>query len=271
MAKSEPRNEQQLCEAVAALLARRNGESVTKAEAVDTVVRDRPAVEAIYHTKSNRFALEHTRVESFPNQIGLGKQFAQLVGPLETELAGKLPGEFFLIVQVGEARVSSADQPRVRAAVAAWILENAAVLEPEETVGPRGKCEMTVKPNGVPFEVTLHRDCDYGSGLLIIQGLDGDRQQLRRQAIARSLDSKCPKLKAAHDDGCVSILILESDDISLANRVVVAEAAATELVKRTDQPDVVVWVGTSTSPWRAAMIKDGARLYPDVEAKLFNL
>jgi hypothetical protein len=271
VAKSEPKNEQQLCGAVGAFLARRQGESIVKTELVDAVVRDRRAVEAIYHTKCTRFALEHTRIESFPNQIGLGKQFAQLLGPLETDLAGKLPGVFFLIVGVGEARVSSSDHAKVRAAVAAWILENAAALESEERVGLRGKCEITATPAGVPFEVTLHRDCDYDSGLFIMRGLDGDRQQLRREAIARSLDNKCPKLQAAHDDGCISVLILESDDVSLSNRVVVAEAAAAELAKRADQPDAVVWVRTSTRPWKAAMIKDGAKLYPDIDARLFDL
>lgn len=271
MGRSEPNNEQELCGAVAALLAQRRDESVLKAEAVDAIVRDRPAVETIYHTKSTRFAVEHTRVESFPNHIGLGKRFAQLLGSLESQLAGKLPGVFFLIVGVGQARVRSADQPTVRASLTAWILEKAATLEPAERVGPHGTCEVTATPDGVPFEVTLHRDCDYDSGLFIIQSLTGDRQQLRREAIARSLNNKCPKLKVARDDGCTSVLILESDDISLANRVVIAESAATELARRTDQPDIVVWARTSTRPWKGALIKDGERLYPDVDAKLFEL
>lgn len=271
MAKSEPKNEQALCDGVAGVLAHRRAETVLRKEAVDEVVRDRQAVEAIYHTKNTKFALEHTRIESFPSQIGLGKQFAQLLGPLEGELAAKLPGVYFLIVGVGEARVPAADQAKVRAAVAAWIQDNAAALESEERVGPRGNCELTATPKDVPFELTLHRDCDYDSGLFIMQGLNGDRQQLRRDAISRSLENKCPKLKAAQDAGSVSVLILESDDVSLANRVVVAEAAAAELAKRNDQPDVVVWVRTSTRPWKAAMIKDGRKMYPDIDAQLFDL
>jgi hypothetical protein len=271
VAKSEPKNEQTICDAVAALLAKRQGDAVLQKTVIDTVVRDRPAVEAVYETKSGKFAVEHTRIESFPNQIGLGKQFAQLLGPLEDELRGKLPGVYFLIVGVGKALVRFADQANVRAAVASWVLDNAGALEPEERVGHKGRCEKTATPDGVPFEVTLRRDCDYDSGLFVMQGLNGDRQQMRREAIRRSLDNKCPKLKAAQDNGCVSVLVLESDDISLANRVVVAEAASAELTIRNDQPDKVVWVRTSTRPWKGALIKDGARLYPNVDGRLFDI
>jgi hypothetical protein len=271
MAKSEPKNEWQLCEAVVEVLANRQGESVVKIEPVDVMVRDRQAVEAIYHTKSTRFATEHTRIESFPNQIALGKQFAQLLGPLEAELARKLPGVFFLIVTVGEARVPVANHAAVRQAVAAWIIEKAVGLDPEEKSGPRGNCKITATPNSVPFEVTLHRDCDYDSGLFIMQRLSGDLEQLRRRSIVRSLENKCPKLKTARNGGCISVLILESDDVSLADQDVVAEAAALELKGRADQPDVVVWARTGTRPWKGALIKDGAKLFPNIDAKLFDL
>jgi hypothetical protein len=59
MAKSEPKNEQILCDTVAKLLAQEKGESVLRKESVDANVRDRKAVEAIYYTKSRKFALEH--------------------------------------------------------------------------------------------------------------------------------------------------------------------------------------------------------------------
>ena len=92
----EPKNEQRLCESAIRLLVERIGESIIKAEAVDTVVRDRPAVEWIYETPSTRFAVEHTRIESFPDPIAEGKRFAQqLLQPLQKELAGRLPERAF--------------------------------------------------------------------------------------------------------------------------------------------------------------------------------
>jgi len=254
------------------VLAERTGERIIRAEPIDTVVRDRPAVEWIYETSSTRFAVEHTRIESFPNQISEGKRFAQLLEPLETELAGKLPGAFFLIVDVGAARAPAAEHAEVRRALAEWILANGGSLDPEERTGPRGNCDITATPLGVPFEVTLHRDCDYESRLFIMQGLVGDRQGLRRERIVEALARKCPKLLAAHNVGCVSVLILESDDIALANRVVVAEATVAELARRDDAPDIVIWARTSTNPWKGSFIKDGPKKYPEIDpGTLFDL
>jgi hypothetical protein len=264
MVAKEPKNEQRLCEAVIRILADRTGERIIKAEPIDVVVRDKPAVEWVYETRSTRFAVEHTRIESFPNQIAEGKHFAQLLEPLEMQLAGKLPGAFFLIVNVGVAKAPAAQHAEVRTALAEWILANGAALDPEETTGPRGNCDITATPSGVPFEVTLHRDCDYESRLFIIQNVGGDRQSLRRQRIGEALARKCPKLAAAHDDGCISVLILESDDIALANRVAVAEATVAELATRDDPPEIVIWARTSTRPWKGSFIKDGPRLYPDI-------
>src|SRR5918995_4301113 len=150
------------------LVARRRGEDIISAEPVDTVVRDRRAVEWVFDTPTAKFAIEHTRIESFSNQIAEGKLFAQLLGPLETELAGKLPGAFFLIVDVGAAKAPGTEHANIRKSLADWILATGASLEPEEQTGADGKCDITEKPAGVPFEVTLHRDADYDSRLFIM-------------------------------------------------------------------------------------------------------
>jgi len=234
-------------------------------------VRDRPAIEWIYETAKTRFALEHTRIESFPKQIAEGKRFAQLLGPLEEELAGRLPGAFFLIVDVGVAKAPAQQHAEIRRALAEWILANGGALDPEEKTGPGGNCDIAATPIGVPFEVTLHRDCDYESRLLIMQRFVGDGEALRRERIAEALGRKCPKLQEAQNNGCVSVLILESDDIALANRVAAAAATVAELAARDDVPDIVVWARTSTQPWKASFIKDGSA-YPDIRsARLFNL
>ena len=272
MVTKEPKNEQRLCEAVIHVLVERIGESIIKAEPIDTVVRNRPAVEWIYETPSTRFAVEHTRIESFPNQITEGKRFVQLLEPLETELAGLLSGAFFLVVDVGAARVPAAQHVEVRRALAEWILANGDALDAEETTGPYGNCEITTTPPGVPFEVMLHRDCNYESRLFTGQRLVGDRQSLRRERIAKALARKSPKLLAARDDGCISVLILESDDVALANRFVIAEATVAELTTRDDVPDIIIWARTSTEPWKGSFIKDGSELYPDISsARLFEL
>ncbi len=260
MVAKEPKNEQRLCEAVIRMLADRRGECIINAEPIDTVVRNKPAVEWVYETLTTRFAVEHTRIESFPNQIVEGQRFAQLLEPLETELAGKLPGAFFLSVDVGAARVPAAQHAEVRRALAEWILANGAALDPEERTGPYGNCKITAIPPGVPFELTLHRDCDYESRLFIMQNLVDDWRSLRCERIREALDRKCPKLLATHDEGCITVLILESNDPALANRRAITEATVAELAGRNDSPDIVIWARTSSHPWKGWLIDEWSQI-----------
>jgi len=187
-----------------------------------------------------------------------------LLGPLEAELAGKLPGTFFLIVDVAAARAPSAQHAQIRKALFDWMLAKGAALDPEEQSGPDGNCDITETPAGVPFEVTLHRDADCESGLFIMQNAPGDRENLQRDRIRTALTRKCPKLLQAKEEGRVSVLILESDDVALANRSAIAKATVAELSARDDAPDMVIWARTSTSPWKAWLLKDGAELHPNV-------
>ena len=265
MARKEPRNEQALCKAIMRLIGQRRGEAITKTEPVDTVVRTRPAVDWRFETATARFALEHTRIESFPGQIVKGKKFAQLLGPFEAELSGRLPGTFYLTVGVGEAKAPTPLHKVIRRALDAWVVEHADSLDPEEDVGPSGNCDLTARPPGVPFQVKLHRDSSRGSELFIMQGLHGDPSILRRERIREALNRKCPKLLQEQIGGRRSILVLESDDVALANRTAIAEAAVAELSTRCDAPDIVVWARTSTHPWKALFIKDGSSMFPSVD------
>lgn len=266
MVAGEPKNEQRICNAVMKLIAHRHDECIVEAEPVDTVVRDRPAVEYVFATPTNKFAIEHTRIESFSDQIAERKLFSEFLGPLETELAGKLPGVFFLFVDVGAGKAPRMEYANIRKCLADWILATAARLEPEEQTGPGGKCDISEKPIGVPFEVTLHRDADYHSRLFIMQNLSGDRKGLQRDRIRTALARKCPKLLQASKGGRVSILVLESNDVALANQRAITKATLAELSTRSDAPDIVIWARTSTNPWKAWFLKDSDKTHPNVSS-----
>lgn len=271
---NEPKNEQTLCKMVIHLIGDRRGEAITDAESVDTVIRTRPAVDWQFETPTARFAVEHTRIESFPNQIGKGKKFAQLLEPLETELAGRLPGEFLLFVNVGAAKAPAAKHVAIRSALSEWILANAHSLEAKEEVDfwENSNCVLTAKLPNVPFDVTLSRDTSYGSRLFIIQEPQGNSQLLLHDCIRETLKRKCPKLSVEQATGRISVLILESDDIALADRKAIAEAAVAELSVRNDAPEIVLWARTSTQPWKAWFIKEGSFVHPRIkQAGPFNL
>lgn len=254
--KKEPKNEQVICVGLMQLISERRCESVTPTCQPDTIERSRPAVEWLFETATAKFAIEHTRIESFPNQIIDGKHFARMLEPLETELTGQLPGHYFLVVNVGAAKAPVSRHDEIRAAIRDWILANCIGLKEEE--GLRGT------PTGVPFEIALSRDIGGGSSLTVFQGLVDNLADLRFDRIREALDRKCPKLSAEQRAGRITVLALESDDMPLINRRAVSAAVVEALASRTDSPDLIFWVRTSTQPWNTWLLKEGASSYPAV-------
>lgn len=64
--------------------------------------------------------------------------------------------------------------------------------------------------------------------------------------------------------GEFSVLVLESDDLALANCSLVASAVLDELKTRDDVPDQIYLVETEAEPWAVWTIKSGSRVFPDV-------
>lgn len=256
MARKEPKNEQAICRGLMVLIGERRGEPVTPTDQPDVNERNKPAVEWRFETPTARFAVEHTRIESFQNQIVAGKQFAQMLEPLEQELADRLPGFYFLSVRVGEAKAPVSEHAAIRAVITDWILAHCEALKEEEGV--------IGTPDGVPFELALSRDLGGGSGLLIFQGLGDNVAELRLDRIRQALDRKCPKLYAEQQAGRVSVLALESDDMPFMQHSKIAEAVVEALASRTDSPDMIYWARTTTRPWMTWLLKERNLLHPKV-------
>ena len=238
------------------LLGKRGAEPVTATDQPDVSERNKPAVEWLFETPTARFAVEHTRIESFQNQIADGKQFALMLEPLESELDGQLPAFYFLTVSVGEAKAPISQHSAIRAAITTWILSNCETLKEGE--GIRGT------PEGVSFQVALSRDIGRGSGLLIFQGLGNNVAELRRDRIGEALNRKCPKLHVEQQTGRLSVLALESDDMPFMQHTTIANAVIEALASRTDSPDMIYWVRTTTWPWMTWLLKEGNLLHPKV-------
>ena len=76
----------------------------------------------------------------------------------------------------------------------------------------------------MPFEVSLYRWPGLDGRLFIGEFSPEKLEELRRQRVRLALDAKCPKLLAAKGESRISVLVLESDDIALANPVVIGNA-----------------------------------------------
>jgi hypothetical protein len=87
--------------------------------------------------------------------------------------------------------------------------------------------------------------------------------QLRVERVAGALARKCPKLTTEKAKGHESVLVLESDDLSLANSDAIGRALEVALANCPEPPDRVYLVETEMRPWRAYLLKDRADVYPN--------
>jgi len=103
---AEPKNEEAICAAVLRFINDRRQETFEVASRPDQEDRLRQSVEMVIVSPSGaRAVVEHTRIESYPEQIADGKVFAFLLEPLEHALPSFLPeGKYNLTIECGVAR-----------------------------------------------------------------------------------------------------------------------------------------------------------------------
>lgn len=209
------------------------------------------------------YAIEHTQIESFPNQIELGHEFVKFIPDIESELAGQLPspGTYVLTLPTS-VRVKAKDAAAVKVALVKWIKEKTAEFHervPERrsrSHSPRGDGQwVKEQPNGVPFEVYLKRELHWSSDgrhdgrLMISRFAPRELETLRPERMTTALNKKCPKLSKCKQAGARTVLILEDGDISLSNHIIVAETIEAISASRTDLPDEIWLVWPHNTTW----------------------
>jgi len=260
---------QKVCRSILNFVSSRAGQPLSDLTEPDKLERQKSAVDYSFRCGRQEYVLEHTLIESLPDQIQDDRHFIDLLGLLESELNGKLPspGHYNLTVHFGAVK-GAKNKATIQNLIKTWVLEKARQLEVgSPTTAPRHF--ITEKPDGVPFEITLYR---WGGlpgleGRLLIQRfMPEDLEQKRRGRIRTALSAKCKKLAKAKEDSKRSILVLESHDIALANAVDIGKSLTVELQRDGLQiPDEIYLVETETPQWMIWIFKFGNQLFPNVE------
>ena len=251
---TEPNNQELACQCVLDDLSERLSEPISVVRRPDEEERQREAVEILAQSesRSHQFAIEHTRIESFPEQIAGGAAFSKVLRPLETELSAELGGHYWLIVPAGASEcVPAKDTERVQDTLKQWVISTATTLEAEDPSSKK-TVSFTDELEGVPFPVTLRRfrypERYRGHRFGIVSIVPEALEELRAQRVKTALTRKCPKLARCRPDGYSTVLILESNDIQLANPGVIKDALAGAQSGREDMPDYMYLVETEIAP-----------------------
>lgn len=234
-------------------------------------------VEARFHLGSQEYAIEHTRINSFNNQVGVELRFEEFKRLIVTKLAGGLPGpgywSFCLPSNIGQ-RIERRNFAAAQKALIEWLPTAAAQVLLERASGKPPV--WSGNPPGLGVKVTLFHETnatgiDEHDGLLLIMSEGPIKiDDRRRKEVADALGCKCPKLQSCKDAGAISVLVLETNDWTTCHLFLVPELL-NALVSRHDAPDEVYLVDTTAGGFWAIMpLMRGTKILPgQVPLKVF--
>jgi hypothetical protein len=156
-------------------------------------------------------AIEHTKVETFFNQIQDAARFAKYYGELETELKHAFDFDLMLTLPIF-AFVTGTKWGNVRDTIRDWLVRYAADFDD-------GYSSHQI--NGVPFTVGISKNITGSKLFTVARRAPSDRDvhiELA-QSFAESLSDKNDQLTQYRASGANTILILESPDIALVSHI----------------------------------------------------
>lgn len=204
-------------------------------------------IEIVCDIGDQRFALEHTLIEPFPDSQRDFIAFGRVFDPAFAEcLADVLKPDlaYTLSVDVGAfLKFKGRKLPDVRGALMTWA--RGAVARLPEPPRDRGRTETRIhamQPE-TPVRVTLA--CYYcpklGGRLLPERRVPHNLESLRRARLLKALETKGPKLQAASADRARTVLVAENFDFAITNESLLVEAFD-ELCMRVPHPPHDIYV-----------------------------
>jgi hypothetical protein len=244
-------NQGKCCDAVLRILEDREGNARTLPLDFPEKVQHKAPVELTCKIGYTLYALEHTKVEAYPDQMQDGSNFSDALEHLEKSLAEVLPEHalFMLVVPANSFNGLKAKVVKdISVRIEKWVIGAAPLLKQSD----HQMESITGTIDGVGFRVTLQAifgiPAENGK-LRISRHPPSDLEVLRAAHIKQMLEKKLPKLEAWALDGARTVLVLESEDIALTNHSLVLEALKLSLQFQTFCPDYIFFVYAVGSPW----------------------
>ena len=243
-------NQGKCCDAILRILEERTGAVRSRLIFPEKEHHSAP-VELVCTIGTTRYALEHTKLEAYPEQIRDGVHFTDGLELLETELSDHLPKNawFTLIVPVNSFQGLSPTQvKKIRQNISGWVVQTAPLMK----LSQRGFDVKTQNINGVPFPVTLEASAgpvESSGKLKIARFAPPDIEGLGSRQIGIALAKKLPKLQAWIQPGLHTVLILETEDLALTNHDWVLKGLKHNLSGHNYRPDHIFFVYAIGSPW----------------------
>jgi hypothetical protein len=160
-------------------------------------------------------AIEHTSIDTLPDQRQRSAWFVKTVGSLEEEV-GQLAFRLSISFPF-DAIKRKQEWVKIRLELMEWILQSAPSL-------PDG--HHRIKLTSMPFTLNINKSSSSKPGLFLSRFVPEDDHSLPRR-VGESIQRKAKKLVQYKEKGYRTLLIIESDDLALMNTEKMARAVKT--------------------------------------------
>ena len=271
-------NEGKACDAVIKTIEKRTGEIRTQVRRpeVDGVG---PPVELRLRLGDQEYAIEHTRIEPFENQIQMETIVCKICAYFKDNLEVPFPSPAYYELQYPldiylPSKKSKCD--RALKNLADWVRMNEVMLRDKMTRRPVGPHDLHYsdhfvhgKPDGFKCEFELRCWPDATSirqkpGSLWLRPIyPEDMEPLRRKRLMRAFSDKCKKLEECKVDGARTVLVLESRDAALGYFEFKGDLLPKVLAEHTKIPDEIFLIQAFHDLWWVIPLKHDNGYWPD--------
>ena len=273
-----PNNEGKVCDAVLRLLEKWMAETrmdLRRPEADG----NGPPVDLRVKLGTEEYAIEHTRIESFENQIGTVDVANRIIRHITKNIPDPFPSpayyelQFPIDVSVPRGRVRA---DRALNDLVDWVRANEQTLRERNADRIRAvrnphlaSDSIRGAPAGFEYEFQLlhwpiARRIRRRPGTLSYRFIPpDDLEGPRADRLRRAFSDKCPKLQACKTEEARTVLVLESSDPGLGHFEFRGDQLPSLLAGCANPPDEVFLAETCADLWWVWLIKRGDRHWPD--------
>ena len=274
---SNSNNEGRVCDAVVRCIETRTGEIRTHI-CYPEVDRVGPPVDLRLKLGAQEYAIEHTRIELFDNQIKNEVIIKKIIDYFDKNITLSFPSQalYELLYPIDISLPDGNKRYRALKNLAQWVCENEKVLRAKKTA-------WTIKPYGFYSEDNSVRgtpegfDCTfklllwpYAPGLQrkpgslsFVPAYSQDMEPLHAKRLMRAFSSKCAKLQDCKAEGARTVLALESSEAGLTSLEFRGNLLPEVLAKHTNVPDEIFLVETVHDLWRVHPLKQDDGHWPN--------
>lgn len=282
-----PNNEGRVCDAVVRALEKWTRETRADLRHPDKEGGD-PPVDLRLSLGAQDYAIEHTRIESFANQIGTETLANRIVRHVRKNIPDPFPGPAYYELQFRiDISLPAGRDRRARAlnSLVQWVRAAEQMLRNWNTV-PVRPMRHPYLPNDGIRGTPLGLDCEFHllhwpvarlvqkePGELRFRFIpqddpDGPRLSSLRQAFSK----KCPKLQACKEEGARTVLVLESSDPDLLHFQFRGDLLPSLLAGCENPPDDIFLVETHNDDcWQTWLLKRDDAHWPDTGMPEFGV